>query len=92
MTYMTDRLSGFGVATGLRQNLQYFAEGSEDLLERLEDTVGDAFGAVRHPTACTGAIKYVGQELVQKDIVNLKAAAKKVGTERLFMSAIAPAT
>src|SRR5919108_1561439 len=42
------------------------------------------------PVACTGPITYKGQEAVQTDIENLKAALNGLNTEEVFMPAIAP--
>jgi len=39
---------------------------------------------------CTGPLKFVGQEQVQTDIANIKAAAKGVQVEELCMTALAP--
>jgi 5-methyltetrahydropteroyltriglutamate--homocysteine methyltransferase len=51
-----------------------------------------SIGAVRRWTFCTGPLKYTGQDEVQTDIANLKAAAQHVEVEELFLSALAPAT
>jgi 5-methyltetrahydropteroyltriglutamate--homocysteine methyltransferase len=39
---------------------------------------------------CTGPLKYIGQQEVQRDIANLKAAARGVHVEELSMTALAP--
>jgi 5-methyltetrahydropteroyltriglutamate--homocysteine methyltransferase len=41
---------------------------------------------------CSGPIRYVGQELVQRDIANLKAALAKVKVEDAFLPLVAPAS
>jgi 5-methyltetrahydropteroyltriglutamate--homocysteine methyltransferase len=39
---------------------------------------------------CVGEVKYIGQELVQRDIDNLKAAGQGTKVEELCMTALAP--
>jgi len=39
---------------------------------------------------CTGPLNYIGQQEVQRDIANLKAAARGVHVEELSMTALAP--
>ena len=40
--------------------------------------------------ACTGPIRYIGQEEVRADLDNLKAALRKVSGEEAFVTAISP--
>src|SRR5262249_15227541 len=44
------------------------------------------------PVVCTGPVKYRGEKAVQRDIANVKAAAKAVGItdEHVFLPATAP--
>src|SRR6266487_5818211 len=44
------------------------------------------------PIECRGPLSYKGQQLVQKDIANLKAALAGVEVEEAFVPAIAPGT
>jgi 5-methyltetrahydropteroyltriglutamate--homocysteine methyltransferase len=44
------------------------------------------------PVFCTSELKYTGQELVQTDIANFKAALQGVSVEDAFLPAIAPGT
>jgi 5-methyltetrahydropteroyltriglutamate--homocysteine methyltransferase len=41
---------------------------------------------------CNGPIRYIGQEQVQRDIGNLKAAVAKVNVEDAFLPVVAPAS
>jgi 5-methyltetrahydropteroyltriglutamate--homocysteine methyltransferase len=41
-------------------------------------------------SVCEGPIRYIGQELIQRDIANLKAAAGKVTVEGAFLPVVAP--
>lgn len=43
-------------------------------------------------TVCNGPIRYIGQEQVQRDIANLKAAVGKVKVEDAFLPVVAPAS
>jgi 5-methyltetrahydropteroyltriglutamate--homocysteine methyltransferase len=90
MTYHTDRLTGYETAKGLEQNLGHFAAGFEGLEDRLKETVGASFAALRYTSACTGPITYIGHDAVQKDIDNLKRAAAGKKVEGLFMSSVSP--
>ena len=40
--------------------------------------------------ACTGPIKYIGEELVKRDVANFQAAIKNVGVVEGFMAAVGP--
>jgi 5-methyltetrahydropteroyltriglutamate--homocysteine methyltransferase len=52
------------------------------------ETVQDAFQL----PVCEGPLTYVGQEAVQRDVANLKAAMQATGTEQAFMCSIGPAS
>jgi 5-methyltetrahydropteroyltriglutamate--homocysteine methyltransferase len=52
---------------------------------------GAAGGAQRTQWVCTGPIAYKGQELLKRDIDNLKAALAHVQYEEAFMPAVSPA-
>jgi 5-methyltetrahydropteroyltriglutamate--homocysteine methyltransferase len=41
-------------------------------------------------SVCSGPLRYVGQEEVQRDIANLKAALEGVAVEEAFMTAVSP--
>jgi 5-methyltetrahydropteroyltriglutamate--homocysteine methyltransferase len=92
MTYHTDRLSGFeSTYGGMSKNIEFFlSSGVPGLAERLHETASPAFDAVRQTVRCTGPISYVGHDLLQRDIANLKAAATGQSVEGLFISAISP--
>jgi 5-methyltetrahydropteroyltriglutamate--homocysteine methyltransferase len=42
--------------------------------------------------ACVGPVKYIGQEIVKRDIENFKAALKGVKVEEAFMPVVAPSS
>jgi 5-methyltetrahydropteroyltriglutamate--homocysteine methyltransferase len=62
---------------------EYYAEA--DKASGLAARLGNRF-------VCTGAIKYVGQQELQRDIDNLKAAVAKVKVEGAFLPVVAPAS
>jgi 5-methyltetrahydropteroyltriglutamate--homocysteine methyltransferase len=45
---------------------------------------------VRDSLACTGAITYIGHDLVKTDILNLKSAMQSVGAQHGFLTALSP--
>ena len=48
------------------------------------------WGGSRKQPYCTGAIGYVGHDLIRRDIENLKAALQGVAIEEAFMTSLAP--
>ena len=94
-TYIQERLTGFEPRPGQKLLLfqkevaafpdyytQYFKEAM----------MGGTIVAIT-PVVCTGPIKYKGEQAVQKDIANVKAAAKAAGVPdtHVFLPATAPA-
>jgi 5-methyltetrahydropteroyltriglutamate--homocysteine methyltransferase len=47
-------------------------------------------GGVREAYACTGPITYIGQDQVNADITNLRAALETVQAEEAFLTALSP--
>ena len=54
------------------------------------DYLPRAMPPVAPPTVCTGPISYMGQDLLQRDLDNFKAALKGVNVEEAFVPSIAP--
>src|SRR5690606_6704106 len=44
----------------------------------------------RRPLICSGPITYTGQEELERDLENLRAASEAAGAEQMFMPAMAP--
>jgi len=92
LTYIAERLDGFSPSE----------EQGEDLWVESRETLAfpefyDAHrkareGLVAQPVklACTGPVKYGGQEVLRRDIANVKAAAKAQDVEEVFMTAVSP--
>jgi len=92
-SYAFERLTGWeygqeGMAPGLaiRRDRQKFADFYRDEVRMTNAPLPPA----ARPPIFTGPIKYRGQELIARDVANLKAALGKVKAEEAFMTAVAP--
>jgi len=94
-TYIQERLAGFEPRPGQKLLLfqkevaafpDYYAQYFKEAM------MGGTIVAIT-PVVCTGPIKYKGEQAVQKDIANVKAAAKAAGVpdHHVFLPATAPA-
>jgi 5-methyltetrahydropteroyltriglutamate--homocysteine methyltransferase len=90
VTYVTERLGGFEPvpeAGGLPW------AGSKEVRafpEFYASTVGASPNAAASRWACTGPVRYVGQDLVAADVANLRAALAGARVEEAFVPAISP--
>jgi 5-methyltetrahydropteroyltriglutamate--homocysteine methyltransferase len=91
--YVVERLSGF--------ELRAIPSGFRPGTPGADRTRFKEFYAeldVREPmanakmVACIGPVKYIGQEILQRDIGNFKAALKGVKVEEAFMPVVAPSS
>ena len=91
--YVIERLSGF--------ELRAIPPGYRPGIPGADRTRFKEFYAeldVREPmanakmVACVGPVKYIGQEILQRDIANFKAALKDVKVEEAFMPVVAPSS
>jgi 5-methyltetrahydropteroyltriglutamate--homocysteine methyltransferase len=91
--YVVERLSGF--------ELRAIPSGFRPGTPGADRTRFKEFYAeldVREPmanakmVACIGPVKYIGQEILQRDIENFKAALKGVKVEEAFMPVVAPSS
>ena len=91
-TYVNERLTGFAPKPGARFSM--FADEVAAFPEYYEEYFRQAMlgGSVASvvPMVCTGPVTYQGQEALQRDIDNLKAALAGVNPEAVFMPAVAP--
>jgi 5-methyltetrahydropteroyltriglutamate--homocysteine methyltransferase len=91
--YVVERLSGFelrAIPPGLRPGVpgadrsrfkEFYAE-----LDVREPMANDKM------VACVGPVKYVGQDIVRRDIANFKAALAGVTVQEAFMPVVAPSS
>jgi 5-methyltetrahydropteroyltriglutamate--homocysteine methyltransferase len=93
-TYVRERLEGFEPRPGARRRA--FEREVRAFPEYYEEYFGHAmFGGTlvpMTPIACVGPIRYRGTAALERDIENLKAAARAVGLplEQVFLPATAP--
>ena len=91
-TYVHERLEGFEERP--QQKRKLFAAEVAAFPEYYEKYFREAMmgGAVAPvvPLVCTGPVKYRGEEALERDIENLKAAAGEAHAHGVFMPAVAP--
>jgi 5-methyltetrahydropteroyltriglutamate--homocysteine methyltransferase len=91
-TYVTERLAGFEPRPGPR--VAMFQAEVEAFPEYYKQYFSSAMLGVTLapmvPFVCTGPVSYRGQEAVQRDIENLKAALRGLDPAEVFMPAVAP--
>ena len=85
-TYVKDRLSGF--AGESIQN--YFFDDLVDFPRSAEAVAGNPGRRKRSAPACTSAIEVIDRDAAVKDMVELSAAAKRAGHDKIFTSAASP--
>lgn len=90
--YINERLAGFEPKPGPRPAM--FQAEVEEFPEYYKQYFSSAMlGVTIAPLvqfACTGPVSYRGQEAIQRDIANLKAALKGLDPADVFMPAVAP--
>ena len=89
-TYVKDRLTGFG-GKGSIEEVAASVMGMEDFpdfAEKMAQTMASV--PTFKLTTCDGPVSYVGQDALQADIENLKAATEGVSEAGTFMSAASP--
>jgi 5-methyltetrahydropteroyltriglutamate--homocysteine methyltransferase len=89
-TYVKDRLTGFG-GEGSIEEVATAVMGLEDFPDFAEKLAGTMASVSKIKfTSCDGPVAYTGQDAVQTDIDNLKAALAGVEPAGTFMSAASP--
>ena len=90
--YVRERLDGFEPRHGA--NCPRFTAETEAFPEYYAEYMGHAMtgGAVIPitPLVCTRPVRYRGDEAVQRDIDNLKAAVSNLAAEEVFVPSVAP--
>ncbi|MDP4593807.1 MAG: cobalamin-independent methionine synthase II family protein [Beijerinckiaceae bacterium] len=91
-TYARQRLDGF--ETRPKEKFALFEKEVEEFPDYYKDYFTRAMlgGSVANPVplVCTGPIKYIGMDLLQKDLGNLKAALGKAKHVEAFVPSTAP--
>jgi 5-methyltetrahydropteroyltriglutamate--homocysteine methyltransferase len=94
--YAWERLGGWELKPGEAPSLQLRdADQFPTFYPEMWQEVGGAKGSAAElitTTLVTGPVTYTGQELVQRDLANLKAALSGVEPEEAFVTAVAPAS
>jgi 5-methyltetrahydropteroyltriglutamate--homocysteine methyltransferase len=90
--YVKDRLGGFEVDTNTRGMAPSWQKEFDDFPDYYRDYFKKYSSAVTplRRLICRGPITYVGQEQVQTDIANLKAAIEGLAVEEVFMPSTGP--
>ncbi len=90
--YVQERLEGFEPRpdSGQRKFQKELAAFPEYYEEYFKRAMGGGSVGRMTPMACTGPVRYCGEEQLAKDIENLKAAVEAAGCETAFMPAVAP--
>jgi len=92
LTYIAERLSGFSPSKEQGEDLWIESRETIAFPEFYEAHRKSREGLVAPPVklVCTGPISYSGQEVLQRDITNVKHAAANQGVEEVFMTAVSP--
>ena len=90
--YVRERLDGFEPRPGA--NFPRFTAETEAFPEYYAEYMGHAMTGAAVvpiiPLVCTRPVRYRGNEAVQRDIDNLKAAVSNLPAEEVFMPSVAP--
>lgn len=91
--YINSRLAGFSPDGGegggfALRDARFFPDYYEEVRRRRSGS--NTLARMYPPLACTGPIRYVGHEVLARDIANLKAALLAPKTREGFMPAISP--
>jgi 5-methyltetrahydropteroyltriglutamate--homocysteine methyltransferase len=92
LTYITERLEGFSNCEKQGEDLWVDSRETLAFPEFYDAHRKAREGLIAQPVklACTGPIKYVGREILKREIENVKAAAEKHDIEEVFMTAVSP--
>jgi 5-methyltetrahydropteroyltriglutamate--homocysteine methyltransferase len=93
--YVRDRLSGMttrALRPGESHTSNAVAYRDIQLFPRFFESRGGAFGVRRQTIENTGPVRYIGQQAVAADTVNLRTALGTAGTAHGFLTSISPLT
>ena len=93
-TYVRERLDGFEMRPNQKMLLfeKEVAAFPEYYAQYFKEAMMGGTVVPIHPVVCTGPVKYKGEKYLQRDIANVKAAAKAAGVpdHHVFLPATAP--
>jgi 5-methyltetrahydropteroyltriglutamate--homocysteine methyltransferase len=91
-SYVSERLGGFEPGSGPRPNMfgAEIGEFPEYYKQYFSQAMLGSTLTPMVPLVCTGPVSYRGQEAVQRDIANLKAAVQGLQCEDVFLPSVAP--
>ena len=92
LTYITERLKGFSPSDKQGEDLWSASRETIAFPEFYDSHRKARQGLVAKPVkqVCKAAVAYDGHTVLQRDIANLKAAAKSNGVQEAFMTAVSP--
>jgi len=92
LTYISERLGGFSPCEEQGEDLWVASRESLAFPEFYEAHRKARDGLIAQPVklVCTGPIEYVGQEILQREIDNVKTVTSNANVEEVFMSAVSP--
>lgn len=92
LTYVAERIEGFTPTEKQGEDLWVESRETRAFHEfyAAQRRAREGLAAKKTKRACTGPLKYVGREILQRDIANVKAAARACGVDEVFMSAVSP--
>lgn len=92
LTYIAERLSGFSPSENQGEDLWVDSRETLAFPEFYEAHRRAREGLIAKPVrlVCTSPVRYVGHDILQRDIDNLKQAAAASGADEVFMTAVSP--
>lgn len=92
LTYVSERLEGFSPREQQGEDLWIDSRETLAFPEFYEAHRRAREGLIAQPVrlACTGPVRYTGHDILQRDIANVKAAARQHSVEEVFMTAVSP--
>ncbi len=92
LTYIAERLAGFSPREDQGEDLWIDSRETLAFPEFYDSQRKAREGVVAQPVklACTGPVRYVGHDVLQRDIANVLAAAQQHQPLEVFMTAVSP--
>lgn len=92
LTYIAERLRGFSPSEKQGEDLWVDSRETLAFPEFYDAHRKAREGLIAKPIklVCSGPVEYVGHEILQREIENVKAAAEQQNVEEVFMTAVSP--